>query len=489
MGDTEVNQQEAALKEANLTTMAEICIDAPAKIKETISLYDPCNTTAENMAELNTCIKDDITDALEHLNVVMIWKDYLKPNCVLELVCRIQNLLPNKCNTCDVTYATHMQDPPILPCEKCGNEPHKRCLAEMLGIDSDELSADIVKQTLNPLGFEGLHYICHQCIDTTLPGKKSGMTRAAMKRHDKSEQTDKGKQKASASKKATNTAVSFLIPDEENMLITTENQESTGETIHSSQISSGSSSSTPIMQSIGEDTKHVDTEEIPPDDTKPPCRNFMKGNCRHGMSGKTDGICKFYHPKTCKKLLKHGTKAGIGCNKGKQCEFYHPKMCPLSIAKSICYSRHCTLKHVRGTKRLQPPDKGKKPEIKGHDHETDGHNDSGKDFLEALHGMQADIMRSVEEKLSAITGAIQQMQASMIAPQYLPMQHSMPIPPQLQRFQQQQQQQQPYLQNILHPTLFNQQPIQTPIPPLQMGQSIQATAPTVGFKGAQNNHY
>ena len=111
---------------------------------------------------------------------------------------------------------------------------------------------------------------------------------------------------------------------------------------------------------------------------------------------------------------------------------------------------------------------------------------------EALHGMQADIMRSVEEKLSAITGAIQQMQASMIAPQYLPMQHSMPIPPQLQRFQQQQQQQQqqqPYLQNILHPTLFNQQTIQTPIPPLQMGQSIQATAPTVGFKGAQNNHY
>ena len=51
---------------------------------------------------------------------------------------------------------------------------------------------------------------------------------------------------------------------------------------------------------------------------------------------------------------------------------------------------------------------------------------------------------------------------------------------------------QSYLQNMLHPssqTLFNQQTIQTPIPPLQMGQSIQATAPTVGFNGAQNNHY
>jgi hypothetical protein len=263
------------------------------------------------------------------------------------------------------------------------------------------------------------------------------------------------------------------------------------------------------MPSNRPDTKHAEREGSPPDNSKLPCKNYMKGNCRHGMSGKTDGTCKFYHPKPCSKLMKHGTKSGIGCNKGKQCESYHPKMCPLSLSKSACYSKHCTLKHVRGTKRLQPPDKGKETRIQGHekeveekDREIDGRKIPGKeekrdqgkihkkqDFLEALHGMQADIMKSVEEKLSAITGAIKQMQMSIITPQYLPMQHfSMPITPQLQRFQQQQ----PYLQTIPHPnpqTLFNQQTIQTPILPLQMGQSTQAAAPTVRFQGAQSSQY
>ena len=52
--------------------------------------------------------------------------------------------------------------------------------------------------------------------------------------------------------------------------------------------------------------------------------------------------------------MKHGTKEGIGCNLGKHCEHFYPKMCDLSLSKGLCSSKHCKLKHVRGTKRIKP---------------------------------------------------------------------------------------------------------------------------------------
>ena len=81
------------------------------------------------------------------------------------------------------------------------------------------------------------------------------------------------------------------------------------------------------------------------------CRFFLKGNCKYGMRGKD---CKFLHPKVCSKLAKHGTRQPRGCNKGQKCKFFHPKMCLNSLRKGECFNEECKFNHVKGTKRHPP---------------------------------------------------------------------------------------------------------------------------------------
>ena len=72
------------------------------------------------------------------------------------------------------------------------------------------------------------------------------------------------------------------------------------------------------------------------------------------MSGKTDGICAFQHPKPCPRLLANGTNRRRGCNKGNRCQFFHPQMCYRSLSERICARADCHFMHVKGTKRGQP---------------------------------------------------------------------------------------------------------------------------------------
>ena len=55
------------------------------------------------------------------------------------------------------------------------------------------------------------------------------------------------------------------------------------------------------------------------------CSYFLKGQCRHGFSGKVtkDNVecCQFVHPKLCHKFLNNRFHKG-GC-KNKECEFVH----------------------------------------------------------------------------------------------------------------------------------------------------------------------
>ena len=44
-----------------------------------------------------------------------------------------------------------------------------------------------------------------------------------------------------------------------------------------------------------------DNEEVRED-----CHLFVKGECPHGISGKQNGICKYFHRKICQKFMKWG---------------------------------------------------------------------------------------------------------------------------------------------------------------------------------------
>ena len=84
------------------------------------------------------------------------------------------------------------------------------------------------------------------------------------------------------------------------------------------------------------------------------CRFYKQNRCKHGISGKKDGICNFQHPKPCKKLLNNGTSGPRGCSKGAKCEDFHPKLCHRSLKERICTIQDCQYIHVKHTRRTEP---------------------------------------------------------------------------------------------------------------------------------------
>ena len=451
--DNNVENPNTVSADDQLTILAGICLDATPELKEVINLYDPKNGTDKHFAEFSKCGKKDLQAALEFLNVKKEWKQYKKENVVEELICRIQNLLPSRCDTCGKPYVTTKEQLPLLPCEICGNDVHRDCMAISLGIDAQELTNEIVRQTLNPFGFPGLHYICHMCRPTTIPSKTYGMTKHAIKSIEKKNaKPDQIKNRAGSVVETNQTKA----PSQNSQIINVDD-----ETIHSSQIPTSSNGDPPSMlsnpsvdlkkqvsfdvdlkkqvsfdESTGRDPSEEDSEgwkTIKPN----VCRNFLKGDCRHGMSGKSNGTCKFLHLKMCNKLLKHGTKEGLGCDKGKNCENFHPKMCSMSLAKGECFNKSCKLKHVKGTRRVKRGPRARnrnqnengQSSNKPRNQQSHGseNTSTNQDFQDALHNLQTTMMKSVEEKLSAVVAQMTKLIQSQMQIQQHPMQIQHPV--------------------------------------------------------------
>ena len=120
--------------------------------------------------------------------------------------------------------------------------------------------------------------------------------------------------------------------------------------------------------------------------TRPACRFYMKGKCKHSIKGKK---CAYDHPKACPKLMKHGNKAPMGCNAGTRCPQFHPRMCSSSIRNGTCFNNLCTFAHVKGTKRQPEPAKTK----------SDTNQNDSTDFLKILDNFRLQMIAFINESL------------------------------------------------------------------------------------------
>ena len=87
------------------------------------------------------------------------------------------------------------------------------------------------------------------------------------------------------------------------------------------------------------------------------CKYFLKGQCRHGLTGKTPRgevqQCPWKHTRVCMKFLNYGnTERGCSDN---NCRFTHPTMCEQSLKFGTCdmfgTGKKCTKGyHRKGTK-------------------------------------------------------------------------------------------------------------------------------------------
>ena len=124
--------------------------------KESSSLYKTKRSTKDIRAKMNSCLKDDLVMALDYLRV-RNQNIYLKESVAHNLICRIENLLPDKCGICEQNYCINKDEPTFLPCKKCGQEAHRECYRGILSSNNIEDILAIIA------AIPGLHYLCPTC--------------------------------------------------------------------------------------------------------------------------------------------------------------------------------------------------------------------------------------------------------------------------------------------------------------------------------------
>ena len=135
--------------------LSDLCNEAgnvSNDVRNCLSIYRLNTPTKQLKSMFNQCKKALIVQTLIFLNATDCnWDDYTRDACLHELICKIQNLLIDKCQFCDQHYATLKDEAPLLKCSLCGQGVHSKCLKELLGEEySDEMTADDVLKLINP---------------------------------------------------------------------------------------------------------------------------------------------------------------------------------------------------------------------------------------------------------------------------------------------------------------------------------------------------
>ena len=326
-----------------LDVLALLCAEAPtSEIRDCLKLYDHQKHLAANKKNLSSVSKKTLNDTMTYLGVSG-QDGYVKGTVVHNLICRIQNLLPETCAHCEETYCVGRSDLELLSCRNCDQSFHTPCLLSLLGIgesERDSLGPRDVLNKINPFSLPGIVYLCRACEAERLPSDEVGKKKKKAPESLPQEVADN--QSDAPGDSATTGGV--------NEAVGTPGNQQGGEIL-------------PNPDQVSPHRPHNTQGNVPRRGNKRPvprshnagsangtqiCPFYRKGICRYGVSGRG---CSKSHPSKCKKLLAHGTRDSRGCSKGANCEKFHPVMCPSSIQSAVCTNKSCKLTHVRGTRR------------------------------------------------------------------------------------------------------------------------------------------
>lgn len=371
-----------ANENAKINVIAGLATNAPTnEVRDCIRVYN-CKETLRNIEKkMRTISKPTLVETLEYLKCPNMGK-YIKDRCIHELVCRIQNLLPDECKLCNDKYTVKLDEKPVLACVMCGQGCHNKCILPLLALTDEEyndMSNEDIEKLINPLELPGFFYICSPCQIETVPSKETGLSKKAGKtRKPETKKTKKvhfapdqkkrpEQDDASESGNVSNTTDDEHLSANEDMdsSDTSESEaddpESDEDRDYDEETTSNPDSDKDDDENRKKNKKKILTKkqtknkksskETSVETKKPTCRFYSRGNCRHGTSGHTNGECSYDHPKPCRKLLANGNRGPKGCQLGRQCKFFHPRMCHDSLKHRICLNSNCTYRHVSHTKR------------------------------------------------------------------------------------------------------------------------------------------
>ena len=338
-----VEQNPGPVAATPVDVLTRLSAEAPSsEIRDCIRLYDQERDYTSNKKKLGAMSVATLVATMAYLGVP--GQDiYTKPTIVHNLICRIQNLLPETCPICLESYCIERDELELLPCSICGQACHTPCLLGLLEISEGErrsFGPDEAKKKINPYSLPGIFYICKVCEDSHIPSEEAG------------------KRKRVAAQSATVEAVALEETVVGQQPVTPEDAQSQSQDLPDHTNNSEGPENPPILtphqnqrtnqgQNTTDNNHSVQNNERT--NATQVCPFYRRGTCRHGISGRG---CPKLHPNPCRRLLTHGNKGPRGCTRGALCDKFHPKMCPTSLKKGECLRESCKLRHVKGTRKV-----------------------------------------------------------------------------------------------------------------------------------------
>ena len=154
--------QDSNTIEEHKNVIAALCAAAPDdEVRNCLRKYDPTKTDSQIENNLKKFSKSQLVQVLAYLGVPDM-NQYRADALPHEVVCRIQNLLPDTCHLCKQVYAIKLDEKPILSCAICGQGSHNTCILQLLNIPESELNErnNFGKDLVNPYSSIGLFYVC-----------------------------------------------------------------------------------------------------------------------------------------------------------------------------------------------------------------------------------------------------------------------------------------------------------------------------------------
>ena len=418
------------------SVLAALCAGAPtSEIRDCLRCYDISKSTTFIERKMDKISVPTLVSTMTYLGV-QGQECYVKAAIIRNLVCRIENLLPDTCFICESEYTIAKDEVPLLRCAFCGQGIHSPCLLQLLEVSpeqQDSFGPEEVQNKINPCNLPGFFYICHCCEKDKIPSDDVGKKKSHINREETLNHT------------TSLGGTDHLIHD------------GGAAAVEGVMVASGTESREPDISNEVEETPHrqqnvVDRQPVqgqrsllvnpgvnsrPNNQNERPnnqnerfnngtmqdveagrlrvCSFYRRGTCRYGISGKG---CPRSHPKPCRRFMQHGNKTPRGCSEGRTCSKFHPQICNNSLTRGECLNDKCTFPHIKGTRRLNSPpkrtqverqvDRGPEAGVT----RMGGNMESGnnqEDFLSALAVLKKELMDSFETKILNLQAQIQQV--------------------------------------------------------------------------------
>ena len=285
---TQAELERQAKKAKETRILAELAASAPTLgVRDCLRKYDVSKEQWQIINALKQESKKILVETLAYLGVPNMHL-YLATALPNELLCRIQNLLPDKCHECKDTYCLKVTDKPIICCVKCGQGCHNKCILPRI----NKTEQDLINLTkaerealINPYGSIGLFYVCGHCQEQVIPQKNAGLMKHVSKRATKEANTQ-----------SNNPAVATITGD-------AGTQEDTGppetDTVSTDGVHTDAEVVHPNRRVTIDDNPTIHVIDIPSADillapniqsqSTPPvavCKHYKQARCKYGLAGK-----------------------------------------------------------------------------------------------------------------------------------------------------------------------------------------------------------